>query len=249
MRKKDGARRRVRFTHVAAAVVVVGLLTPAIAAWADFNDVPPSNPFYDEINWMAATGITTGFPGNEFHPTEAVSRQSMSAFMQRLYNVNAGLTSVDTLANGPSNDTETYANVAGLSTSVTIPAGTTGRIVTTMSGGAGCNGGELIFILVAVGIPTCSVRFLRAGLNDMSPTDVAVLDSKDAAVVGGDGPDVRLDLEGFSLTAYSAVLPAGTYTIQPQITTNGGDPTDDPVIFDLGGVSLVTTVVLADAPT
>jgi hypothetical protein len=49
-----------------------------------FSDVGTGHQFYTEIEWMAAEGITTGFPGNLFKPTQVVTRQSMSAFMHRL---------------------------------------------------------------------------------------------------------------------------------------------------------------------
>jgi len=49
-----------------------------------FGDVPTSHPFFDEIEWMAAEGITTGFPGGLYKPGQAVTRQAMSAFMFRL---------------------------------------------------------------------------------------------------------------------------------------------------------------------
>jgi hypothetical protein len=49
-----------------------------------FDDVPSSHVFFDEIDWMADEGITTGFPGNLFKPAQAVSRQAMAAFMYRL---------------------------------------------------------------------------------------------------------------------------------------------------------------------
>ncbi|OWY59276.1 hypothetical protein B7486_75440, partial [cyanobacterium TDX16] len=50
-----------------------------------FTDVSPSHPFSDEIEWMADTGISTGYqPGPTYRPSIAVSRQAMSAFMRRL---------------------------------------------------------------------------------------------------------------------------------------------------------------------
>jgi len=49
-----------------------------------FADVTVTHPFAGEIAWMSDEGITTGFPGNLFKPAEAVTRQSMSAFMFRL---------------------------------------------------------------------------------------------------------------------------------------------------------------------
>jgi hypothetical protein len=49
-----------------------------------FTDVATSNPFFLEVEWMNAEGITTGFGGGLFKPSAAVSRQSMSAFMFRM---------------------------------------------------------------------------------------------------------------------------------------------------------------------
>jgi S-layer homology domain len=52
-----------------------------------FADVDNSNPFYLEIEWMAAEGISTGTPQPSgkplFNPGGAVSRQSMALFLAR----------------------------------------------------------------------------------------------------------------------------------------------------------------------
>lgn len=53
-----------------------------------FWDVPVSNPFCPQIKWLASAGLTEGYsdPGKSlpgFHPTEAVSRQAMAAFLYR----------------------------------------------------------------------------------------------------------------------------------------------------------------------
>jgi hypothetical protein len=46
--------------------------------------VPVSHPFCEEIQWMKATGISTGFGDGTYRPDAAVTRQAMSAFMARL---------------------------------------------------------------------------------------------------------------------------------------------------------------------
>lgn len=48
-----------------------------------FSDVPRSHPFYQEIEWMRATGITQGNPDGTFGPQKAVSREAMAAFIYR----------------------------------------------------------------------------------------------------------------------------------------------------------------------
>lgn len=52
-----------------------------------FVDVGPSHPFYDDIQWMAETGLSLGKPlpggGQVYEPAAAVSRQAMAAFLHR----------------------------------------------------------------------------------------------------------------------------------------------------------------------
>jgi subtilisin family serine protease len=48
-----------------------------------FTDVPPSHVFFDEIEWLAGSGITGGFADGTFRPGQAVSRGSMAAFLHR----------------------------------------------------------------------------------------------------------------------------------------------------------------------
>lgn len=62
--------------------------TPAACTTQKFWDVPVDSPFCAEINWLASTGLTTGYtdeghdlPG--FHPADPISRQAMAAFLYR----------------------------------------------------------------------------------------------------------------------------------------------------------------------
>jgi hypothetical protein len=48
-----------------------------------FDDVSPSHPFYEEIQWLANSGVAEGFDDGTFRPGIAVSRQAMAAFMLR----------------------------------------------------------------------------------------------------------------------------------------------------------------------
>jgi hypothetical protein len=52
-------------------------------AVSPFGDVATDHPFYNEITWLASTGITTGFPDGTFHPQAPVNRDAMAAFMSR----------------------------------------------------------------------------------------------------------------------------------------------------------------------
>lgn len=50
---------------------------------ARFSDVPRSHQFFHEVEWLASTGITTGFSNGTFRPGAPVERQAMAAFLQR----------------------------------------------------------------------------------------------------------------------------------------------------------------------
>jgi len=65
-----------------------GSPTFAAPATARFADVPPSHPFFREIEWLASVGVTTGTtrPGGTvtYDPGATVSREAMAAFLYRL---------------------------------------------------------------------------------------------------------------------------------------------------------------------
>lgn len=62
------------------------LALPSVAhASHEFSDVPDGNPYHGDISWMAADGITNGFPDGTYRPASSVTRQSMAAFLHRLW--------------------------------------------------------------------------------------------------------------------------------------------------------------------
>ena len=50
-----------------------------------FSDVATGAPFFTEIEWLADTGITTGWPDGTFRPGTTVERQAMAAFLMRFH--------------------------------------------------------------------------------------------------------------------------------------------------------------------
>ena len=80
---------------LALALVIALAAVPAIAlAVISFNDVPTSNPFYNDIQAIAAAGVTTGCGGGNYCPKDYVTREQMAAFMNRLGALSAGKTPV-----------------------------------------------------------------------------------------------------------------------------------------------------------
>lgn len=65
-----------------------------------FADVAPDHPFYDEIEWMAAQEISTGYVDPDrgkplYKPADAVSRQAMAPFLYRAAGSPAFVTPTD----------------------------------------------------------------------------------------------------------------------------------------------------------
>lgn len=60
----------------------VGVQAPP--AVASFSDVSPGHPFFAEIEWLVAEGITTGYDDGTFRSSLPVSRQAMAAYLYRL---------------------------------------------------------------------------------------------------------------------------------------------------------------------
>lgn len=60
---------------------VVGAEPPACAS-RPFPDVDASNRFCGHVTWLAAAGVTGGYPDGTYRPTAPVSRQAMARFLR-----------------------------------------------------------------------------------------------------------------------------------------------------------------------
>jgi hypothetical protein len=205
----------IRARHLVAAVAATAILASGVGAFAAdaFSDVPSDHAFHDEIGWMADTGISEGYLDGTYRPTAPVSRQAMSAFMQRLYNVQAGTTRTATQT---ATVTPTlWTAVPGLAANVTIPPGTTGRIVVNTSLETACSGGSTG---TTFGGTPPSVTFVdpvcqaRVSLNSvaMNPA-ISVLDSSDGGTEGFGS------WESHGMVRVSDVLPAGTHYVSVEV--------------------------------
>lgn len=66
-------------------VILAALAVPAIALAIDeFPDVPDSNVHHDSVRAIAQAGVTAGCGGGLYCPSDAVRRDQMASFMDRL---------------------------------------------------------------------------------------------------------------------------------------------------------------------
>ncbi len=76
--------RRTALMFVLAGLVGALVATPvAVYASHQFGDVPDSNPFHDDISWLADAGVTLGCGGTNYCPKDNVTREQMAAFLHR----------------------------------------------------------------------------------------------------------------------------------------------------------------------
>ena len=88
---------RTRRRLVGPIALVAGLVVAfplGVLAAISFSDVPPSHPFYYDIQAVAEAGVTTGCGGGKYCPDDNVTRGQMAAFMNRLGALGAGKTPV-----------------------------------------------------------------------------------------------------------------------------------------------------------
>ena len=78
-----------------AVVAAIAIAFPlGVLATIVFSDVPPSHPFYADIQAVANAGVTTGCGGGKYCPEDFVTRGQMAAFMNRLGALAPGKTPV-----------------------------------------------------------------------------------------------------------------------------------------------------------
>ena len=72
-----------RATAPIAALAMMVLGTGLVLASHQFPDVPTSQPFHDDIEWLVENGITTGYANGNFGPQDSVTRRPMAPFLKR----------------------------------------------------------------------------------------------------------------------------------------------------------------------
>ena len=90
--RRSGTGRR--FALVTGLIGVLALAPALVLGTIGFSDVPPTNPFYNDIQAIANAGVTTGCGGGKYCPKDYVTREQMAAFMNRLGALSAGKTPV-----------------------------------------------------------------------------------------------------------------------------------------------------------
>ncbi len=113
-RARRSPRRDRRTGQLGAALVLARILASvplSLLATDRFHDVPTSNPHHDDVNPIAAAGITIGFSDATYKPDAFVTRGQMASFLARTAGL-GGRTRVVNAATALSANTATNATNA-----------------------------------------------------------------------------------------------------------------------------------------
>ncbi len=118
--------RRGRWTSRLGAALVLALLLAtvpaALLATDRFPDVPTANPHHDDVNQIAAAGITIGFPDGTYKPDAFVTRGQMASFLARTAGLGGRTPVVNAATALTANAATTAGSITGQANSATIPA-------------------------------------------------------------------------------------------------------------------------------
>lgn len=230
------------FRRLVLLVVATLVVTPLTAIGAGalvqtFTDVPPGHPFFDEIEWMAANGISTGYADGTYRPADVVTRQAMSAFMERLgtSRVWADGARVDADVSGFDGEDGATALVSKV---VDAPVDGFFAITATINAGDTCSTGD--------GIDSGTFAWLDVDGSQVSPANSGFQNYEDCASLGELGTVAG---ETTTLTAFVPVS-AGARTVNVVASVEQGNVyiygTALTVVFSANGPAPVLTDVAED---
>jgi hypothetical protein len=229
-----------------AMALLVGLLllsAPAVVlASHQFPDVPTGHPFHNEIGAIAEAGITAGFGDGGYHPSDAVTRQAMAAFMQRGFG-RAGL------AVGSEVMTSSVSVASGSVSSTAVPVR---QLTITVPGASNdFSPQQLVHLQGRVSLATSMSTSLSRGcpcefyawIRDMT-TNVASL----AQFQTFESTTTDLFYYSFDVEALFAASP-GPRTYQVEVGLSGRKTVTNAATFDLTSFSSLSAMTFPFGPT
>ena len=232
-----------RWLGYVMVMIMTALVVAPVSAGTTprFTDVPNTNIFFGDIQWMADNGITFGCGTDIFCPKDTVTREQMSAFMRRLATTRVVDAATATRAESANSaltatrsDEADYATLAGEA----VQADNAGRLEgyrasdyqpaatlwspapgaqTVLTGGS-TSLGEVDFF----SNDSCSKAYIATAtgqVNNMNPGDVATFSISVDGVSNGNSVQELFDNNGvFSLQVLAAATGSGHFELFGSVT-------------------------------
>ncbi len=194
-----------------ALVFALAAFPLGAAAIDQFPDVPDSNIFHNDINAIAAAGVTTGCGGGNYCPSAFVTREQMAAFMNRLGALGSDKTPVANATTVDRYDANALNRVAYTSTANLAAVGGDGSLTVDIT--APGRGYLLIWGFAELYNQNAGQSFSGANCelqvdNTLVPGTYHWID-----VVYDDSPIINLDEQACSPSGGYQVC-GGTYTVE-----------------------------------
>jgi hypothetical protein len=135
--------RKARLLAAAAGAAILSTSTFGVASAGGggmFSDVPVDHPFFWDIQWLAATGISTGYDDGTFRPDEPVSRQAMAAFLHRMHDLDDTITATPETAGPDEFSSDAWVQLPGAQVEFSTPEDMQGQLLATFSAETACTG-------------------------------------------------------------------------------------------------------------
>jgi hypothetical protein len=198
MDERSGLRTPVTRGQLLGVLIAVGVLLGGSSAWAGdtptFPDVPDDHPFHDEVEWLAQVEVTGGFPDGTYRPNQPVTRGSMAAFMQRLFDVQEGL-SVVTGDNPAGTSSTTFTPLPDAELGIDVPEGTDAYVIARFTAESSC-----------YGLGYCRVRLMIDKEDDGTYVEMLPAEGGDYGFDSTDnGTETSSSWESHSVERYATV--------------------------------------------
>lgn len=177
-----------------------------------FPDVPGGHPFVDEVGWLSASGITTGYADGTFGPGRVITRQAMAAFLWRWSGTPEpaapAVAFTDVPDDHPFAPAIAWLSSSGITTGFSDGTFRPAGVITRQAMAA--------FLWRAAGEPALG----EPGANRVDPAVVSIIDGDEVAEVvyagsGGAASAVRFD-QGADLPAVGDLVVLDATTTAPE---------------------------------
>ena len=202
-------RRTVLVAVLAALVTTIVAVPIVVYASHQFTDVPNTNPFHADIDWLADAGVTKGCSTTQYCPKDNVTREQMAAFMRRLSGNDGGVAPSVNADKVDGYNLAQFAPRAAFNNTTDAPDGADYTLSTTVT--APARG----ILIISGGVNAFNVGFKTYGCS-IQVDDVTVTGSHMTSQLNGNG---TVNEQEDCTTSGAKTVGPGTHTVDLEVSS------------------------------